>query len=93
MVYNCELHLEYFKRFKYRHAYAELSLHYCSKLAKIFEDTFSYNKEDLTFCRDFKDFSSDKEDIVKAFRDYYRYKKSIIGRWNYTNAIEPDWLL
>ena len=92
ILYNCYLHLEYFKRFGYRHAYAELTILYCNKLVKILENTFSYNKEELTFCRDFKDFESNKIDIVEAFKDYYRYKKSIIKRWKYTNASEPDWL-
>ena len=32
------------------------------------------------------------KEIVEAYREYYRFKKSIIRNWKYTNAEEPEWL-
>lgn len=40
----------------------------------------------------FTNFITNKTDIVDAHRDYYRFKKSIIKRWKYTNCKEPNWL-
>ena len=86
--YNSELHKEYIRRFNKPHAYFKLVKDYFDILKKS-----TTIKDDFSFARDFKDFNSEKNDIVEAYREYYRYKKSIIKRWKYTNSVEPNWLL
>ena len=45
-----------------------------------------------SFARAFKGITIRTKDIVEAYREYYRFKKSIIRNWKYTNAEEPEWL-
>ena len=86
--YNYDLHTEFLHRFGKPHAYFWNSILYCDLLGV-------QNKK--TSCNDlacdFKDFYTEKSDIVKAHRQYYKYKKSIIKNWKYTNRIEPVWLV
>ncbi len=84
---NNFLHLEYFYRFNRKHAYADLPELYEKML---FCRT---TEEDWSFCRAFKDFQTAQPDIVTAYREYYRFKKSIIRNWHYTRRDEPDWLI
>ena len=85
--FNYALHQEYFRRFKKFHAYNSLCDSYKELLyADIPEKT------DWSFARAFKNFTTGEPDIVSAYRAYYRFKKSIIRQWHYTNAEEPAWL-
>ena len=84
---NSALHKEFFHRFGKHHVYHKLCpLYY----AKLYQETTT---EDWSFCRNFKDFTPVEDDIVSAYRSYYRYKKSIIRQWQYTRRNEPEWLL
>ena len=85
-VYFQTLHKEYFRRFRKYHAYASLAQIYRQIL---FRQT---DIEDWNFAKVFKDFTPVSADIVSAYREYYRFKKSIIKNWYYTNADEPEWL-
>lgn len=87
--YNKALHNEYIYRFNKKHSYFELINIYETLRNKAIKN---YNKENLDFARDFKDFSTDKFELIEAFRSYYRFKKSIIKRWKYTKRNEPVWL-
>ena len=90
LEYNHKLHDEYLYRFGKSHSYHSLVDLYKSKLLKhISEKT---EKSDLDFAKDFKDVEILDEDIVEAYRKYYKYKKSIIKQWKYTNREEPTWL-
>ena len=87
LKYNKALHNEYIHRFKKQHAYF--------KLIQIYERIlFTPTKitHDYSFAMDFKNFNTTETDIFNAFKQYYKFKKSIIKRWKYTNAIEPEWL-
>lgn len=87
--YNQALHNEYYFRFNKRHAYFKIKDFYeILRNDKI----FSFDRSKLDFARDFKDFETNENDLVQSFRGYYRFKKSIIKRWKYTNRIEPEWL-
>ena len=81
------LHREYFHRFGKTHAFTPLVPLYRRLL---YSDAPGAPRWD--FARAFKDFSTDITDIVQAYRAYYRYKKSVIKRWSYTNSQEPEWL-
>lgn len=88
--YNMSLHREYFRRFGKTHAYYS----FCRKYRKLFSCIpLILRKEDLTFARDFKDFSIEESELVLAYRSYYRYKKTKLRSWHYTKTPEPDWLL
>lgn len=41
---------------------------------------------------EFKNNSTDIFDVVKSYRNYYKFKKCVIKRWNYTKSSEPSWL-
>ena len=85
-AYFQTLHEEYFHRFKKYHAYASL-VPVCRQILYRHTDI-----EDWSFAKVFKDFTPTSADIVAAYREYYRFKKSIIKNWHYTNAAEPEWL-
>lgn len=36
--------------------------------------------------------STDITKVAQAYRNYYKFKKSSLSRWNYTNREEPNWL-
>lgn len=86
--YYFSLHHEFYMRFHKPHAYNILKYTYADALYDI-----KRNISCEGLARDFKDFCTDKSDIVEAHRDYYRYKKSIIKNWKYTYREEPEWLL
>lgn len=85
--HNFALQQEYFRRFGKRHAYAELPEKYHQMLFSPGEYT-----ADWSFARCFNGIPIDDPDIIEAFREYYRCKKSLLRRWHYTNAPEPAWL-
>lgn len=89
VCHNSALHQEYFKRFGKHHAYFPLAAAYCNIL---FTAGIKKRPELLGFARAFKGIDIDEPDIVNAYRIYYRYKKSIIKNWRYTNSKEPEWL-
>ena len=87
--YNRCLHNEYIYRFDKKHSYF--------KLIELYEDMRDnsineLNIDFLDFARDFKDFNTNKTDLVESFREYYKFKKSIIKNWKYTKRKEPIWL-
>lgn len=88
--YNLALHIEFMYRFRKKHKYYGLARTYIGTLTMMEQLTENESPEGLA--RDFKDFTTTKEDIVEAHRDYYKLKKSIIRRWKYTNREEPAWL-
>lgn len=88
LCYNFSLHHEFYMRFMKVHAYNTLKYKYANALC---DNKQYFSCEGLA--RDFKDFYTDKTDIVEAYRDYYRYKKTIIKNWTYTNRKEPVWLM
>ncbi len=85
--FNTQLHREYLFRFGKKHCYEKLTSHYNRLLPG------QATAEDWSFARVFKDFNCSETDIVSAYREYYRFKKSLIKRWHYTKRPEPDWLL
>lgn len=87
-LYNYKLQLEYTHRFNKTHAYRYLVPYYREILCK---DNTSYDCSGLAAV--FKDFTTDKEDLIQAHRDYYRHKKQLINKWKYTKRKEPAWLL
>lgn len=92
--YNCELQSEYRHRFGKFHAYYKLHHYYLQALLPPLTPPSSYysgsDPEGLHRC--FGSFVSQEQDLVYAYRDYYRYKKSVIRNWKYTNRQEPAWL-
>ena len=89
IIYNDALHREYTCRFDRTHAYASL----CGMYRKIlFVPQVPLLPETLDFARNFKDIEISIPDIVEAYREYYRYKKLILRRWQYTRRPEPAWL-
>lgn len=89
VCYNSWLQKEYEKRYHKRHMYYKLADIY---IFDLFKPTPNSNCCDLTFARDFKGFKTNKQDIVQAYRDYYKFKKKTLKRWKYTNSVEPNWL-
>ena len=87
LLYNWDLQCEYLLRFKKRHGCFDLSVR---SFYLLWQSGYGMDCENLA--RSFKDFSSDESDIVQAFREYYRFKKSRIKRWKYTAVNEPEWL-
>lgn len=87
LIYNWNLQCEYLFRFGKRHACFDLSIR-C--FDGVWQPQFGMSCENLA--RSFKNFSSDKCDIVLAFREYYKFKKSRIKRWKYSRRSEPGWL-
>ena len=87
ILHNLALQREFFRRFGKYHAYNKITPLYFSLLfsAGSFE-------EDWSFCRNFKDFKPLSSDIIGAYREYYRFKKTVLPHWNYTGASEPRWL-
>ena len=89
ILYNKALHREYFRRFGRKHAYRFL----CSQYRKrLWSCGVKLQKKDLSFARNFKDVEISEPDIVRAYRSYYCYKKTLLHRWSYTNTPEPEWL-
>lgn len=92
--YNLELQKEYRFRFGKFHTYFKLHRYYVQAL--LLPGTPLYNiyatcdPEGLHRC--FGSFVSPEQDLVYAYRDYYRYKKSAIRNWKYTRRQEPAWL-
>ena len=87
LVYNWNLQCEYWQRFQKAHACFELSVR-CFDI--LWQPECDMNCDGLA--RSFKEFSSGEPDLVAAFREYYRFKKSRIRQWNYTRRCEPEWL-
>ena len=87
LYYNWALQNEFLYRFEKKHKYYDLAEVYFEKLFVPSEH------EDWSFFRNFKDFATETPDIVDAYREYYRFKKSIIRNWHYTKRKEPDFLL
>lgn len=88
--YNDALQEEYEYRFGKEHAYWGIRFDY-NVMYNLYP--FPSVKSPEGLARDFKDFTTDKTDIVEAHRDYYRHKKTIIKNWAYTNRKEPGWLV
>ena len=89
VIYNAALHSEYERRFGKSHAYTDLRQLYWRNL---FNGNFIFDPSECTFARAFKDIEITQKDIVLAYRIYYRYKKTQIPDWRYTNSAEPKWL-
>ena len=85
--HNHALQQEFFRRSGKYHAYNKIVPVYFSLLFCV-----GTIKEDWSFYRNFKDFKPLSSDIVGAYREYYRFKKSILRHWLYTNTSEPEWL-
>lgn len=81
--HNLALHIEFIYRFHKQHKYYKLARNYMNTLSTMEQVTKQVSPEGL---------ARTKEDIVEAHRDYYKFKKSVIKRWKYTNREEPDWL-
>lgn len=88
VVYNFALHSEYHHRFDKFHCYHSL----CQSYAEALYYNNIENIFDDSFARNFKDIQINTPDIVEAYREYYRYKKTIIRQWHYTDRMEPEWL-
>lgn len=89
VLYNEALHCEFLFRFGKTHAYAASAPEYRKAL---FRENLKLHTGKLSFARNFKSVRISEPDIVKAYRIYYKYKKSILKHWSYTNTVEPDWL-
>ena len=89
ILYNKALHREYFRRFGRKHAYRFLCPQYRERL---WTSGVKLQKKDLSFARNFKDAEITEPDIVRAYRLYYRYKKTLLRFWRYTKTAEPPWL-
>ena len=89
LVYNIILQCEYTYRFHKDHKYANI-------IAMYMDTLYDYDVDpDITeydFSKNFKDFKTNNTYVVGAYRDYYKFKKSKIKRWTYTNREEPWWL-
>lgn len=79
---------EYSNRFNKEHAYYNLPAVYCS----LFPYAVATKPDCEGLATVFTNFSTEEKDIVKAHRAYYRFKKSVIKKWKYTNCVEPAWL-
>ena len=90
LEYNKAIQDEYFYRFGKKHAYFDLIYVYDDLKNRCIWNNYN---ENLDFARDFKDFQTNNQDLVGAFRDYYQFKKSIIKRWKYSKRNEPEWLM
>ncbi len=88
LQYNSALQDEFLYRFEKKHAYFNLSFGYVKILFQVTENTDFFNKFDKVF----KNFQTDEQKIVKAYRLYYFFKKSIIKNWHYTKRNEPFFL-
>ena len=89
VIYNAALHTEYKRRFGKSHAYGALSKLYWQQL---FNGNFIFPTPECTFARAFKDIEITHKDIVQSYRIYYRYKKTQLRHWQYTDSVEPEWL-
>ena len=90
-AFNSALHAEYFRRFGKMHAYAVLCRGYKELLH---HPGIRIDPDGWSFARTFKGIIITEQDIVAAYRIYYRYKKRLLIRnWNYTRTVEPDWLM
>ena len=79
---------EYSNRFNKEHAYYNLPAVYCS----LFPSAVNTEPECEGLATVFTNFNTKEKDIVEAHRAYYKFKKSIIKKWKYTNSKEPNWL-
>ena len=52
----------------------------------------SYLVENDLKYKDHLDFEIAENDLVEAYRIYYRFKKTLIRDWHYTRSREPEWL-
>lgn len=87
LLYNWNLQCEFLFRFQKRHAYFDLSV---ISFEKLWSPHSSADCSGLA--RSFKNFSTFESDLILAFREYYRFKKTQISRWKYTRRPEPAWL-
>ena len=89
LTYNIMLHCEYTYRFHKDHKYDNIIDMYMHTL-------YNYDVDpDITeydFSKNFKGFTVNNTYVVGAYRDYYKFKKSQIKNWKYTNQEEPWWL-
>ena len=90
VLYNGSLHREYFQRFQKSHAYSCLAGRYH---ALLYQEGVVLTPDSLDFARAFKGIGITERDLVSAYRQYYRFKKSRIRHWRYTNREEPLFLL
>lgn len=90
--YNVALHLEYRRRFGKYHAYSTLYYYYQSALVPRTENLDDYRADPDGLCRCFGEFQTAEPDLVLAYREYYKYKKTKIKNWKYTGCLEPAWL-
>ena len=87
LEYNFALQCEFYHRFGKRHAY------FCHH--HIYSDalyTYGVAADCSGMARVFTGFTTDEPDLVEAHRCYYRFKKTKIKRWKYTNSEEPQWI-
>lgn len=87
VAHNDALHQEYRRRFGKNHCYYFL----CQQYRELLFAAGAF-AADWSFCRNFKGVEISEPDIVEAYRVYYRFKKTLLRRWSYTNAAEPLWL-
>ena len=87
LLYNWNLQCEYLLRFRKKHACFDLCVR---SFHHLWHPDRKADCENLA--RSFKDFFTDEADIVLAFREYYRFKKSRIRFWKYSAVGEPEWL-
>lgn len=92
LEYNKALHEEYKYRFGKPHVYSKLVRQYFKLLQTPLDTEGFLTVSCEGFTKDFKDFETDVEDIVDAYRAYYCFKKSQIKRWKYTRRKEPSWV-
>ena len=85
--HNSALHKEFAFRFGKAHAYGALAALYREMLFDPGDVP-----EDWSFARNFSGMDIAKADIVDAYREYYRFKKSVISNWHYSRRSEPRWL-
>lgn len=79
---------EYSNRFGKKHKYDNLSGLYYSFFPVASKIAGNCNGLACVFTN----FITNEKDMIEAHRAYYKFKKSIIKRWKYTNCKEPDWL-
>lgn len=88
LLYNSALQREYTYRFDKIHAYRNISRSYLRLLYDI-----NASGEDLSFALVFKDFFSQENETIAAYRAYYRYKKQKMRNFVYTKRLQPVWLI
>ena len=84
------LNCEYEYRFNKRHAYYNLTFNYKLPISNTHVSDIPI--EDLVFYPVFTNFTSVSSDFVSSYREYYKYKKTMVKSFIYTKREMSYWL-